>query len=90
MEFSGGEHIGIPIFRLGFRYKHVNIVELLGYSCDGPHKCLVYEFMVNGSLLDRLACKVRNSVGYQYLFQVSILFDTSFRYQIQVSILFNT
>ena len=30
------------------------------------------------------------SVGYRYLFQVSILFDTSFRYEIQVSILFDT
>ena len=30
------------------------------------------------------------SVGYWYLFQVSILLDTSFRYKIQVSILFDT
>lgn len=37
-------------------YHHVNIVELVGYSIDGPEKCLVYEFMPNGSLEDRLHC----------------------------------
>ena len=37
-------------------YKHENIVELLGYSIDGPEKCLVYEYMPNGSLEDRLHC----------------------------------
>ncbi|KAK3095175.1 hypothetical protein FSP39_011056 [Pinctada imbricata] len=37
-------------------YKHENIVELLGYSIDGPDKCLVYEYMLNGSLEDRLLC----------------------------------
>ena len=35
-------------------------------------------------------CQADSSVGYRYLFQVSILFDTSFRYQIRVSILFDT
>lgn len=37
-------------------YHHENIVELVGYSIDGPEKCLVYEFMPNGSLEDRLHC----------------------------------
>ncbi|KAJ8245691.1 hypothetical protein GJAV_G00273450 [Gymnothorax javanicus] len=36
--------------------KHVNLVEMVGYSSDGDHPCLVYEYMSNGSLLDRLAC----------------------------------
>ncbi|KAI7811716.1 interleukin-1 receptor-associated kinase 4 [Triplophysa rosa] len=36
--------------------KHVNLVEMVGYSSDGQHLCLVYAFMPNGSLLDRLAC----------------------------------
>lgn len=36
--------------------KHENLVEMVGFSCDGPHPCLVYAFMANGSLLDRLAC----------------------------------
>uniref|UniRef100_A0A8C5PGL9 non-specific serine/threonine protein kinase n=1 Tax=Leptobrachium leishanense TaxID=445787 RepID=A0A8C5PGL9_9ANUR len=36
--------------------EHENLVELLGYSSDGGHYCLVYVLMPNGSLLDRLAC----------------------------------
>lgn len=36
--------------------KHENLVDMVGFSCDGPHPCLVYAFMANGSLLDRLAC----------------------------------
>ncbi|XP_056595338.1 interleukin-1 receptor-associated kinase 4 isoform X1 [Triplophysa dalaica] len=36
--------------------KHVNLVEMVGYSSDGQHLCLVYAFMPNGSLLDRLGC----------------------------------
>ncbi|XP_057693661.1 interleukin-1 receptor-associated kinase 4 isoform X2 [Corythoichthys intestinalis] len=36
--------------------KHENLVDMVGYSCDGQVPCLVYAFMANGSLLDRLAC----------------------------------
>lgn len=36
--------------------KHENLVDLLGFSSDGPCPCLVYIFMTNGSLLDRLSC----------------------------------
>ncbi|XP_035258230.1 interleukin-1 receptor-associated kinase 4 isoform X1 [Anguilla anguilla] len=36
--------------------KHVNLVEMVGFSSDGDHPCLVYEYMSNGSLLDKLAC----------------------------------
>ncbi|XP_075713158.1 interleukin-1 receptor-associated kinase 4 [Rhinoderma darwinii] len=35
---------------------HENIVKLLGFSNDGDGYCLVYTYMSNGSLLDRLAC----------------------------------
>ena len=35
-------------------YRHKNIVRLYGYSIDGPGKCLVYEYLCNGSLEDRL------------------------------------
>ncbi|XP_066523376.1 interleukin-1 receptor-associated kinase 4 [Hoplias malabaricus] len=38
------------------RLKHVNLVNMVGYSSDGQHPCLVYTYMSNGSLLDRLAC----------------------------------
>ncbi|KAG8439749.1 hypothetical protein GDO86_005791 [Hymenochirus boettgeri] len=36
--------------------QHENLVKLLGYSSDGDQYCLVYTYMGNGSLLDRLAC----------------------------------
>ncbi|XP_061825575.1 interleukin-1 receptor-associated kinase 4 isoform X1 [Nerophis lumbriciformis] len=36
--------------------KHENLVDMVGYSCDGQYPCLVYAFMAKGSLLDRLAC----------------------------------
>ncbi|XP_059834318.1 interleukin-1 receptor-associated kinase 4-like isoform X2 [Hypanus sabinus] len=38
------------------RCRHENLVELLGFSNDWEHPCLVYAYMSNGSLLDRLAC----------------------------------
>lgn len=34
-----------------------NILPLYGVCLDGPEHCLVYQFMVNGSLEDRLHCK---------------------------------
>lgn len=37
--------------------KHENLVELFGFSNDWEHPCLVYDYMPNGSLLDRLACR---------------------------------
>ncbi|KAJ3596475.1 hypothetical protein NHX12_002882 [Muraenolepis orangiensis] len=36
--------------------KHENLVDMVGFSCDGQYPCLVYHFMANGSVLDRLAC----------------------------------
>ncbi|XP_066225099.1 interleukin-1 receptor-associated kinase 4 isoform X2 [Saccopteryx leptura] len=36
--------------------QHENLVELLGFSSDGDDLCLVYVYMANGSLLDRLSC----------------------------------
>lgn len=36
--------------------KHENLVDMVGFSCDEEHLCIVYAFMANGSLLDRLAC----------------------------------
>lgn len=36
--------------------KHENLVDMVGFSCDEQHLCLVYVLMTNGSLLDRLAC----------------------------------
>ncbi|XP_063921679.1 interleukin-1 receptor-associated kinase 4-like isoform X2 [Zophobas morio] len=39
------------------KYKHENLVSLLGYSCDGLTYCLVYEYVVGGALKDRLEKK---------------------------------
>ncbi|XP_060527848.1 interleukin-1 receptor-associated kinase 4-like [Cylas formicarius] len=36
------------------KYKHENLVSLLGYSCDGCTYCLVYEYVSGGALKDRL------------------------------------
>lgn len=36
------------------RTHHRNLVRLLGYSLDGPHRILVYEYMSDGSLADLL------------------------------------
>lgn len=36
--------------------KHENLVDMVGFSSDGQHPCLVYALMSNGSLIDRLAC----------------------------------
>ncbi|GMP79414.1 hypothetical protein CsSME_00034967 [Camellia sinensis var. sinensis] len=34
------------------RTHHRNLVHLIGYCLDGPHRLLVYEYMSNGSLAD--------------------------------------
>uniref|UniRef100_A0A8D3E758 Interleukin-1 receptor-associated kinase 4 n=1 Tax=Scophthalmus maximus TaxID=52904 RepID=A0A8D3E758_SCOMX len=45
-----------PVREKKISLKHENLVDMVGFSCDGQHPCLVYAFMANGSLLDRLAC----------------------------------
>ena len=37
--------------------RHDNILPMYGYSLDGSFPCLVYQFMPNGSLEDRLLCR---------------------------------
>lgn len=46
------------------KFRHDNILSLYGYSLDGPEPCLVYQFMANGSLEDRLGCRVSLSPSY--------------------------
>ncbi|XP_011605781.1 interleukin-1 receptor-associated kinase 4 isoform X1 [Takifugu rubripes] len=36
--------------------QHENLVDMVGFSCDGQYPCVIYPLMPNGSLLDRLAC----------------------------------
>lgn len=45
------------------RCQHENLVELLGFSNDFDQPCLVYDYMPNGSLLDRLACLVSETAA---------------------------
>nr|WMZ41589.1 pelle protein [Altica viridicyanea] len=35
-------------------YRHDNVLPLYGYSIGGPHPCLVYQYMIGGSLDNRL------------------------------------
>ena len=53
-----------------FSYRHSNIITLIGYSAYGPKTCLVYEFMANGSLNNRLRCKVGSNKGDESPFLV--------------------
>ena len=39
-------------------YRHPNVIALYGWSLDGPDPCLIYDYMKNGSLQDRLQCLV--------------------------------
>lgn len=40
------------------KFRHDNILGLYAYSMDGNEPCLIYQFMANGSLEDRLLCRV--------------------------------
>lgn len=39
------------------KYKHENLLPLIGYSSDGPAPCLIYEYIENGSLQQHLDWK---------------------------------
>uniref|UniRef100_A0A915EAU1 Protein kinase domain-containing protein n=1 Tax=Ditylenchus dipsaci TaxID=166011 RepID=A0A915EAU1_9BILA len=39
------------------KFRHDNVLSLYGYSMDGAEPCLIYQFMSNGSLEDRLLCR---------------------------------
>ncbi|XP_072407642.1 interleukin-1 receptor-associated kinase 4-like isoform X3 [Chiloscyllium punctatum] len=58
------------------KLKHENLVELLGFSNDGEHPCLVYAYMPNGSLLDRLAC-LNNTAPLSWNKRCNIAGDTA-------------
>ncbi len=50
------------------RNRHDNIIPLYGFSSDGPEPCLVYQFMANGSLEDRILCRV--SVSRRAIYRI--------------------
>ncbi|XP_013794755.1 interleukin-1 receptor-associated kinase 4-like isoform X2 [Limulus polyphemus] len=57
-------------------YRHSNLLPLLGYSCDGPSACLVYAYMKNGCLYDRIMCK-DNSQGIPWKRRLNIALGTA-------------
>ena len=44
-------------YEMLLRVSHPNILRLLAFSNDGPHRCLLMELATGGSLEDRLACR---------------------------------
>ena len=46
-------------------FRHRCIVLLMGYSNDGPSPCLVFEYMRNGNLQQRLRC-LRRALRHVY------------------------
>lgn len=55
---------------------HENIVKLLGFSNDGDNYCLVYTYMSNGSLLDRLTC-LNNTAPLSWIRRYNIVLGTA-------------
>ncbi|XP_058413682.1 interleukin-1 receptor-associated kinase 3 isoform X1 [Diceros bicornis minor] len=56
-------------------FHHPNILELAAYFTEGEKFCLVYPFMRNGSLFDRLQC-VGNTAPLSWHVRISILIGT--------------
>uniref|UniRef100_A0A8C2C1P4 Interleukin-1 receptor-associated kinase 1 n=1 Tax=Cyprinus carpio TaxID=7962 RepID=A0A8C2C1P4_CYPCA len=44
------------------QYRHPNIMDFVGYSIEGQTYCLIYVYMPNGSLEDRLRCEDSNAL----------------------------
>jgi len=56
---------------------HPNILSILGYSCDGPQWCLMYHFMVNGSLSHNLQLSREEIKELSTFERLKILKETS-------------
>jgi hypothetical protein len=50
------------------KYKHENLVSLLGYSCDGATYCILYEYVPGGSLKDKLQVRTERVAEYVLIF----------------------
>lgn len=55
------------------KYKHSNLLTLIGYSCDGPTYCLLYEYISGGALKERLQVSI---LSYYYLSCVIKVFQS--------------
>jgi len=51
-------HIKFTSYDNVARFRHKNVITLYGCSTDGPSVCLIYEYMVNGSLQHQLSRQV--------------------------------
>lgn len=51
--FQGNREFLVEVLMLSLLH-HDNLVNLIGYCCDGDQRILVYEFMAKGSLEDHL------------------------------------
>ncbi|XP_015908130.2 interleukin-1 receptor-associated kinase 4 [Parasteatoda tepidariorum] len=58
------------------RFKHKNLLPLLGCSLTGSECCLVYEYMENGSLQDRLAC-LRKTIPLSFETRMKIAYESA-------------
>lgn len=52
------------------RYNHENLLKLIGYSCDGPTYCLLYEYLSGGNLQGRLA-KTKEKLNWQQRIKIA-------------------
>lgn len=48
--------------------KHDNILSMYGFCFHATGSCLIYQYMANGSLEDRLQCKVCHKTSITYIF----------------------
>ncbi|KAJ9587969.1 hypothetical protein L9F63_018598 [Diploptera punctata] len=63
------------------KFRHENLLGLLGYSCESDMYCVVYEYMSNGSLESRLACKDRQTDILQWQTRLNIVLGTAYGIQ---------
>ncbi|CAI5447896.1 unnamed protein product [Caenorhabditis angaria] len=55
------------------RFRHDNILPIYAYCLEGPEPCLVYQYMANGSLEDRLLCrKMSNPLTWTQKLEISL------------------
>lgn len=54
------------------KYRHVNLLQLIACSMDGPTPCLIYDYMENGSLLDVLQRRFGSVLSWQTRMDISV------------------
>ncbi|XP_077079999.1 interleukin-1 receptor-associated kinase 1 isoform X2 [Siphateles boraxobius] len=60
------------------QYRHPNIMDFVGYCIEGQTYCLIYVYMPNGSLEDRLHCEVfKDSNALSWSQRVNVVLGTA-------------